>query len=56
MFSVTWTAKNDFPLCTSKFNPTKSGVIVDRRDQVRMGRREDYFTAVSILSISFGSA
>src|SRR5213592_3883821 len=34
MFSVMYTGMNLFPLCTAKVCPTKSGVIVLRRDQV----------------------
>src|SRR5882762_3858097 len=37
MFSVTNTGLNTFPLCTLKVSPTKSGVIMDRRDQVLIG-------------------
>src|SRR2546422_7043266 len=33
MFSVMYTGMNLFPLCTAKVCPTKSGVIVLRRDQ-----------------------
>jgi hypothetical protein len=36
MFSVTYTGMNFFPLCTAKVWPTMSGVIVERRDQVRI--------------------
>jgi hypothetical protein len=34
MFSVAKTGINLFPLCTANVNPTKSGVIVEARDQV----------------------
>ena len=34
MFSVTYTGMWRLPLCTPKVNPTISGVIVERRDQV----------------------
>src|SRR5437763_3739621 len=34
MFSVMYTGMNLFPLCTARVWPTKSGVIVERRDQV----------------------
>ena len=37
MFSVTKTPMNDLPLCTLNVCPTKSGVIVERRDQVLIG-------------------
>jgi hypothetical protein len=36
MFSVTYTGMNFFPLCTARVCPTKSGLMVDRRDQVLM--------------------
>src|SRR6185369_3667769 len=35
MFSVTYTGMNFFPLCTANVCPTISGMIVERRDQVR---------------------
>src|SRR6056297_2142524 len=34
MFSVTYTGINLLPLCTAMVCPTKSGVIIDRLDQV----------------------
>src|SRR5213079_751507 len=34
MFSVMYTGMNLFPLCTARVWPTKSGVMVERRDQV----------------------
>src|SRR6185503_8874917 len=37
MFSVTKTEMNVFPLCTKKVCPTKSGVTIERRDQVLIG-------------------
>src|SRR5215469_1674834 len=37
MFSVTNTELKTLPLCTRKVCPTKSGVIIDRRDQVLIG-------------------
>ena len=37
MFSVTNTGLNTLPLCTLNVSPTKSGVIIDRRDQVLIG-------------------
>src|SRR5215467_16163205 len=37
IFSVTNTGLKIFPLCTLKVRPTKSGVIIDRRDQVLIG-------------------
>ena len=35
MFSVTYTGINFFPLCTAIVCPTISGMMVERRDQVR---------------------
>src|SRR5215813_9730445 len=35
MFSVMYTGINFFPLCTAMVCPTNSGVMVERRDQVR---------------------
>src|SRR5215467_4959187 len=35
MFSVTYTGMNLRPLCTAMVWPTKSGWMVERRDQVR---------------------
>src|ERR1700761_7334984 len=37
MFSVTKTELKIFPLCTRKVCPTKSGVMVERRDHVLIG-------------------
>src|ERR1700737_836087 len=37
IFSVTNTELKILPLCTRKVWPTKSGVIIDRRDQVLTG-------------------
>src|SRR3954452_19919531 len=37
MFSVTKTEIKFFPLCTKKVCPTKSGVTIERRDQVLIG-------------------
>src|ERR1041384_343856 len=37
MFSVTKTELNVFPLCTKNVWPTKSGVTIERRDQVLIG-------------------
>src|SRR4026209_1582728 len=48
MFSVTKTELNVFPLCTKNVWPTKSGVTIERRDQVLIG----FFTPeLFILSI-----
>src|SRR4029078_4310475 len=38
MFSVTYTGTCVLPLCTARVGPTKSGTIVERRDQVLIGR------------------
>src|SRR5207253_8010303 len=37
MFSVTKTELKVFPLCTKNVWPTKSGVTIERRDQVLIG-------------------
>src|SRR6266404_5391392 len=48
MFSVTKTELNVYPLCTKNVWPTKSGVTIERRDQVLIG----FFTPeLFILSI-----
>src|SRR5437899_9954615 len=48
MFSVTKTELKVFPLCTKNVWPTKSGVTIERRDQVLIG----FFTPeLFILSI-----
>src|ERR1039458_2938885 len=51
MFSVTNTGWKILPLCTAKFSPTKSGVIMERRDQVLMGDSDLAALASSILTI-----
>src|SRR6266567_6172368 len=51
MFSVTNTGLKTFPLCTVNVRPTKSGVIVERRDHVLMGALEFDAFALTILSI-----
>src|SRR6185436_4747899 len=38
MFSVTYTGMCCLPLCTASVSPTKSGITVERRDQVLIGR------------------
>ncbi len=38
MFSVTYTGMCCLPLCTAIVRPTKSGTMVERRDQVLIGR------------------
>ena len=50
MFSVTYTAMKVLPLWTLNVWPMKSGVIVERRDQVWMGLRAPDLTAFSIFS------
>src|SRR5262245_27252165 len=45
MFSVTKTGTKSLPLCTWKVSPTNSGVIIDRRDQVRITCFEPALTA-----------
>src|SRR5271165_5233131 len=46
MFSVTNTGLKTLPLCTLKVRPTKSGVIIERRDQVLIG-------ALDLASLAF---
>src|SRR6476646_3867384 len=48
MFSVTKTELKVFPLCTKNVWPTKSGVTIERRDQVLIGF---FAPALFILSI-----
>jgi len=48
MFSVTKTELKVFPLCTKNVWPTKSGVTIERRDQVLIGF---YTPELFILSI-----
>src|SRR4029077_11086443 len=50
MFSVTNTGLNTFPLCTLNVSPTKSGVIIERRDQVLIGDLDFVSFAFRILS------
>jgi hypothetical protein len=47
MFSDTYTGMCCLPLCTATVRPTKSGVIVERRDQVLIGRLSDVARAAS---------
>src|SRR5271167_2179803 len=54
MFSVTNTELKILPLCTRNVCPTKSGVIMDRRDQVLIGLFAPLFI-FSIFSRSFTS-
>ena len=47
--------RNVFPLWMEKVSPTKSGVIIERRDQVLIGcLRDDWFIASTFLR-SFSS-
>ena len=55
MFSVTKTGTNSFPLWTWNVSPTKSGVIIERRDQVRITCFEPPASDVSTLRWRLGS-
>src|SRR6266567_9442051 len=55
MFSVTNTALKILPLCTLKVMPTKSGVIIERRDQVLIGVLDLMSFALMIFSIRWPS-
>src|SRR5208283_3742440 len=55
IFSVTNTELKTFPLCTRKVCPTKSGVIIERRDQVLIGFFATPPLIFSIFSTSFTS-
>src|SRR5437660_11127606 len=55
MFSVTKTELNVFPLCTKNVWPTKSGVTIDRRDQVLIGFFTPALFILSIFSRRWGS-
>src|SRR5437773_12174338 len=55
MFSVTNTALKILPLCTLKVMPTKSGVIIERRDQVLIGVLDLVSFALMIFSIKWPS-
>src|SRR5207249_11331919 len=55
MFSVTNTALKILPLWTLKVMPTKSGVIIERRDQVLIGVLDFVSFALMILSIRWPS-
>src|SRR5271156_5745185 len=46
MFSDTSTGTCSRPLCTAMVKPTISGMTMDRRDQVLMGRRSFFWLAV----------
>ena len=51
MFSVTYTGMCCLPLCTAIVRPTKSGTMVERRDQVLIGRLSLPARALSTLAI-----
>src|SRR6185295_14426414 len=51
MFSVTNTGLKILPLCTLNVSPTKSGVIIERRDHVLIG----VFDFVSLALVIFSS-
>src|SRR5437588_11882792 len=55
MFSVTNTALKILPLWTLKVRPTKSGVIIERRDQVLIGVFDLVSLAFWILSSKWPS-
>src|SRR6267378_826215 len=55
MFSVTNTGLKILPLCTVKVRPTKSGVIIERRDQVLIGVLDFVSLALTIFSIKWPS-
>src|SRR5690242_9421316 len=50
MFSVTKTELKVFPLCTKNVWPTKSGVTIERRDQVLIGFLAPALFILSIFS------
>src|SRR5438445_6667006 len=55
MFSVTKTELNVFPLCTRNVWPTKSGVTIERRDQVLIGFFAPELFILSIFSRRYDS-
>ena len=55
MFSVTNTALKILPLCTLNVRPTKSGVIIERRDQVLIGVLDWLALAFEIFSSKWPS-
>src|SRR5256885_4762046 len=55
MFSVTYTGTCCLPLCTAIVRPMKSGTIVERRDQVLIGRLSLPPRALSTLAIRWWS-
>ena len=55
MFSVIKTELNIFPLCTKNVWPTKSGVTIERRDQVLIGFFAPELFILSIFSRRYDS-
>ena len=55
MFSVTYTGMKSLPLWTSKVSPIISGVIIERRVQVRITCLELVATACSTFFCRLGS-
>ncbi len=55
MFSVTKTELKVFPLCTKNVWPTKSGVTIERRDQVLIGFFTPELFILSIFSRRYDS-
>src|SRR4026207_966391 len=55
MFSVTYTGMCCLPLCTASVRPTKSGITVERRDQVLIGRLSLVLRALSTFCIRWWS-
>src|SRR5213078_619801 len=55
MFSVTKTELKVFPLCTKNVWPTKSGVTIERRDQVLIGFFAPELFILSIFSRRYDS-
>src|SRR5882762_10126503 len=55
MFSVTKTELKVFPLCTKNVWPTKSGVTIERRDQVLIGFFAPEAFILSIFSRRYNS-
>src|SRR5712692_8095867 len=55
MFSVTYTGTCCLPLCTASVRPTNSGTMVERRDQVLIGRLSLVLRAASTFFIRWWS-
>src|SRR5574340_193364 len=55
MFSEMYTGMCCLPLCTAIVSPTKSGVIVERRDQVLIGRLSEVARAASTFACRWWS-